>query len=177
MKTHHFLKTVLTLVFASLVLVSPLASAKKSKEPQDKQIRYLFVQSATQGKITAHQKDADKYLVTLTGVSPYVSYFSDRPHRVAGHLKVEKFEKLWKEKGKNSFREDPPNAELVAVHPEDKIFNYTVELIEAKYDQKAGTVTYAVKPIKGSEMSLPNEATLNHVFLFIDDVCLSCWGG
>lgn len=178
MKTSYFLKMVV-IVFASLSLSIPLAYAKTTREAhQGKQIKYLFVQAATSAKIEAHKEHKNQYLLTLIGISPYVSYFSDRPYRTAGHMKVEKFENLWKEKGKDSFQVDPPNAELVAIQlqPEDKVLNYTVELTKPRYDKKAGTVTYIVKPVKGSEMPLPVEATLNHVFLFIDDVCLSCWG-
>ena len=69
-----------------------------SKNPQ-----YLFVLSAKSGTL----KDGK---LTLKDV-PLVIYFSDRPNRIAGHMSVEQFVKMWGE-GKDSFKVDPPNAAL-----------------------------------------------------------------
>ena len=43
-----------------------------------------------------------------------VIYFTDRPDRESGHMGVKKFHSIWN-KGKNSFKSDPPNATLSVV--------------------------------------------------------------
>ncbi|MBK1722985.1 hypothetical protein CKO23_12085 [Thiocystis violacea] len=65
---------------------------------------FLFVQNARE--ITY----ADGTL-TLKGVSPATLMFSDRPERIAGHMKTTRFVPFWAE-GSDSFLKDPPNATL-----------------------------------------------------------------
>jgi len=91
---------IVAIVFMCM-LVGPAWSGNvidDSKKPQ-----FLFVLSAESGTY-----EDDK--LTLKGV-PLVVYFSDRPHRIAGHMTVEKLVKLWS-KGMDSFKADPPNATL-----------------------------------------------------------------
>ena len=40
--------------------------------------------------------------------------FSDRPYRLASVITVSELEKIWAEKGGNSFAKDPPNAVIVS---------------------------------------------------------------
>ena len=56
---------------------------------------YLYVISGTSGSL-----EGDK--LTLNGV-PSVIYFSDRPARIAGHMSLSSFIKMWN-KGSDSFR-------------------------------------------------------------------------
>jgi hypothetical protein len=55
--------------------------------------------------------DSDTDTLTLKGVSPVVTFFSDRPNRIAGHVLLPGFIQLWDE-GSDSFRDDPPNASI-----------------------------------------------------------------
>ena len=49
--------------------------------------------------------------LTLEGVSPVTIMFTDRPERIAGSMRTEKFVPFWST-GKDSFSKDPPNADL-----------------------------------------------------------------
>ena len=50
-------------------------------------------------------------MLTLDGVSSVMTFFSDRPQRIAGNMKTTDFVPFWSE-GKNSFLSDPPNADM-----------------------------------------------------------------
>ena len=56
-------------------------------------------------------KDDAAKTLTLEGVSPVTLFFSDRPERIAGNMTTAKFVPFWSE-GKDSFLQDPPNADL-----------------------------------------------------------------
>jgi hypothetical protein len=71
-----------------------------------------------------NEADAPKFLYTMSAKSgtfengrltlkdvPLVVYFSARPVRISGQLSIQVFEQGWN-KGKDSFRADPPNATL-----------------------------------------------------------------
>ena len=98
---------------------------------------YLFVISGTSGSL-----DGDK--LTLNSV-PNVVYFTDRPHRVAGHLSLEKFVESWN-KGVNSFKADPPNA-VLSIFGENESKNTVVELMNPEV--KAGSISFNVKVLQG----------------------------
>ena len=67
---------------------------------------FLFVQ-------TAHRMsfEAAASRLTLHGVSPVTLFFSDRPDRIAGNMRISAFVPFWST-GSDSFRADPPNADL-----------------------------------------------------------------
>ena len=67
-------------------------------------------------------------------------------------------------------------ATQIGFYSDHKLINFVVELTDPHYDAKSKTLTYIAKPLKGSEIPTINSLTLHHVYLFIDDVCLSCWG-
>lgn len=41
--------------------------------------------------------DQDKRTLTLKGLSPTTTFFSDRPTRIAGHFKTKEFLRLWED--------------------------------------------------------------------------------
>ena len=73
----------------------------------------MFVQSADDLKV-----DAAKSTFRLVKVNQQTMYFSDRPQRIAGHLKMADYLKEWTAKaGKDNFGADPPNATLSVYEP------------------------------------------------------------
>ncbi len=71
----------------------------------------MFVQSAEDLKV-----DPAKNTFRLVKVNQQTLYFSDRPQRIAGHLKMADYLKTWKE-GRDNFGADPPNATLSVYEP------------------------------------------------------------
>jgi hypothetical protein len=83
-------------------------SAIAAEAPQ-----FMFVQSADDLKV-----DAAKSTFRLVKVNQQTLYFSDRPVRLAGHLKMADYLQEWTSKaGKDNFGGDPPNATLSAYEP------------------------------------------------------------
>jgi hypothetical protein len=65
---------------------------------------FLFVLSSEDAQF-------DNDTLTLGNISSHVVYFSDRPHRIAGHMGIDEFIEMWSS-GDDSFKNDPPNAAL-----------------------------------------------------------------
>jgi hypothetical protein len=141
--------------FVEAALVAPAvplvsAVAQTVKEPA-KQADFLFVQTA---KGMTFDKSTNK--LTLEGVSPITIFFTDRPERIAGHMKTAAFVPFWST-GKDSFLSDPPNAD-VSILESDKLRQMVVVLQAPALKDDA--LTYTVKvlqgdaPAKGADVSV-----------------------
>ena len=128
-----------------------LASNGSAETPKADNVDLLFVQSATSGF-------TDGKTLTLNGV-PSTLYFSDRPKRIAGHMKTDSFVAEWA-KGKNSFKSNPPNA-VLSVFSENGVTDTTVELTDPQL--KDNQLSYQLKVLDGK---LPME--FKSASLFID---------
>ena len=85
-----------------------MAATTSSNTPQ-----LMFVQTAEDFKV-----DAAKSTFRLVKVNQQTLYFSDRPVRIAGHLKMSDYLQEWTAKaGKDNFAADPPNATLSVYEP------------------------------------------------------------
>jgi len=99
---------------------------------------FLFVQTSK-----GMHFDKETSTLTLEGVSPVTTFFSDRPQRIAGNMTTAGFVPFWST-GKDSFLSDPPNADvsilegstlhqIIAVLRDpvlqDESLNYTVRLV------------------------------------------------
>jgi len=145
----------IVVIFAvMLTLVSDLVFAENIIDDL-KNPTYLFTLA---GKSGTFEEDT----LTLMGV-PLVVYFTDRPHRISGHISLEKFRWLW-DKGVDNFEEDPPTAQL-SVYSEsgDK---HDVLIISSPR-VKGDTISFNVKELEESE-SIPK--SFGHSTLFIDSL-------
>ena len=88
-------------VLAAALFAFPAAFAEEANEAD-----FLFVQSA---KGMTFDKATNK--LTLEGISPITVMFTDRPERIAGHMRTAAFVPFWST-GKDSFLSDPPNADV-----------------------------------------------------------------
>lgn len=129
----------LTIVFLlctapAILCAAPLYDViNESKAPQ-----FLYVLNAEKG---SYKKDK----LTLKRVTPLVVYFSDRPHRIAGHISLEKFLGTWG-KGPDSFKADPPNATL-SIFDRSGNKNIVLELQNPKLS--GGKLTFDVRLLDG----------------------------
>lgn len=136
---------------------------------------FLFVQTASDAEIKAVSNQTNTYELTLKKISPYVTYFSNRPTRVSGAMSSYKFSQNWQK----AFKNDVPNADLVGVENSfvhRKYLNYSIELSNMQYDAAKQTFHYTVHVLPGNNKSLPTKLKLHNAALFIDGVCLSCIG-
>ncbi|WP_342237892.1 hypothetical protein [Inquilinus sp. OTU3971] len=90
----------------------PLTVAADASADEPKPM-LMFVQIADDLKM-----DATAKTLRLVNVGQQTLYFSDRPVRLAGHLKMADYLDEWTEKaGKDNFGADPPNATLSVYEP------------------------------------------------------------
>ena len=132
---------VLLLVVAALSLAAcATTSATSSDTPP-----LMFVQSAEDLKI-----DAAKNTLRLVKVSQQTLYFSDRPQRLAGHLKMADYLKEWTAAaGKDNFGADPPNAALSVYEPGQP--NNTLVIVKITNPVADGAdLVYTYKILKGT---------------------------
>jgi hypothetical protein len=129
-------------ICAALVCSTAQAASKATQ--------FLFVQSAKSMSFSNN-------VLTLHDVAPLTIFFSDRPKRLAGHMRTSSFLSHWK-KGANSFKKSPPNATLSIFSPGSTVAEVVVELTEPRLDGK--NIAYKTKvlsgklPTKGGESSL-----------------------
>ena len=129
------------------------AATTPSSAPQ-----LMFVQSAEGLKVDTASKT-----FRLVKVNQQTLYFSDRPQRIAGHLKMADYLKEWTAKaGQDNFGEDPPNAVLSVYEPGQP--DNTVVVVEITNPVVDGAdLVYSYKIIDG-KMPAGSGATS----LFID---------
>jgi hypothetical protein len=112
---------------------------------------FLFVQSA---ESMTFDRATNKLM--LEGVSPITVMFTDRPERIASHMRTAKFVPFWSQ-GKDSFLSDPPNAD-VSIIEGDKLKQVIVTLMDPKLE--GDNLSYTVKilegdmPAKGADVSV-----------------------
>ena len=102
-------------IIYTLATVAALAGCANTPTPAanagQSQAQLMFVQSAEDIRV-----DATKSTLRLVKVNPQTVYFSDRPERIAGNIKMADYLKTWKE-GRDNFNADPPNATLSVYEP------------------------------------------------------------
>ena len=143
-------------VFLAAVMLSMAACATcptTSSTASDK-TQLMFVQIAEDLKV-----DHATSTFRLVKVNQQTLYFSDRPERIAGHIRMVDYLKEWtSQAGKDNFKADPPNAVLSAYEqgkPDNtlavvKIMNpvvdgadliYSYKLIEGKMPASGGATS------------------------------------
>ena len=73
---------------------------------EDTDLQLLFVQTAAD-----FRADVEAQTLRLVNVNQQTLYFSDRPNRIAGHVKMDDYLLEWTT-GDDNFGENPPNATL-----------------------------------------------------------------
>jgi hypothetical protein len=87
--------------------------SKTSDAASQSKAQLMFVQSAEDLRV-----DPATETLRLVKVNPQTLYFSDRPVRLAGHIKMADYLTEWTAKaGKDNFSKNPPNATLSVYEP------------------------------------------------------------
>jgi hypothetical protein len=131
-----------------------LLSAATARAEEDRPM-LMFVQLASSTVVD----DAAK-TIRLVNLSPQTLYFSDRPDRIAGHVKLDRYLTDWTAAaGADNFAADPPNAALSVYQPgkDDsavsiiEISNPRVDGADLLYDYK---VIHSDAPVSGGETAI-----------------------
>lgn len=101
------------LAFLFVAVVLSMAAFGKTSTTSSKAPQFMFVQIAEDLKV-----DPAKSTFRLVKVNQQTLYFSDRPKRIAGHLKMPAYLEEWtRAEGPDNFGSDPPNATLSVYEP------------------------------------------------------------
>ena len=157
MKKGFLVTSILMTVWLTQVGFMPTAAQAVENT---KKADLLFVQNAKDVTV-----DGGKLI--LKGIGPTVLFFSDRPERIAGHMTNDRYLKLWREDGKDSFLADPPNA-TVSVFADDTETNLVVTLRNPQFT--GDDLTYDISVIQGK---LPEKGGPCSVFIDIIGMPLS----
>ena len=153
-------------VFVCLFLQGCFAADGMKGALKDENVQLLFVLHAAGGKVEKNQSSSDSAILTLYGTAPSVEYFSDRPNRVAGKVKLAEFFKVWG-KGGDSFMKDHPNADLVIPDSEKSIVQVPVILQKPQLDQKNDLLKFQINALPGGTIETKE---FGETLLFIDDL-------
>lgn len=134
----------LTLLILNIFLASSdLAFGYLPKPSIDEAQNYrlLFIQTAEEIIVKQNPKNPERWMVTLLNVSPDVSYFSEKPKKIAGKITIDNFLEEWKLGPKSN-----PNGSLVTQ------FSYSnlegdgtkklISLSNPRFDNRNRTITY-----------------------------------
>ncbi|MEX0999427.1 MAG: hypothetical protein WD000_05635 [Thermodesulfobacteriota bacterium] len=142
------------LILSMVLVLSAVFVDSSFAEVEEGATSFLFVQSAEGVSF-----DKEKGTMTLKGVAPSMTFFADRPERAAGHVPTSHFVKMWSE-GQDSFKADPPNANLSILGDKEGATNIVVEIMNPQF--KDGNITYDVKVLDGEP---PAEGGLSALFI------------
>ena len=141
-----------TLAIATLLAASQAQSEQTTPVSDETDVSWLYVVNATGGSF-------DGKTITLHDVPPTLM-FSDRPHRIYGHMTLSELLPMVKE-GPDSFVENPPNAVLSTFREGELPTEATVTMFDAGIDGE--NLTFTVNVLDGS---IP--ATFGPASLFVD---------
>jgi uncharacterized protein YjbI with pentapeptide repeats len=152
-------------------------SSDESVEPTDGTIAeapsWLFTVTSTGGRFST---DADgTQTLTLTGIDPGVTAFTDRPDRDAAVVPADRFVQEWP----SLFEDSAPNAMLVEHEPSGESDSFVVTLFDPVLD--GSTLSFTAEIVEGEDHSgqIPGLTATPHreppasfrtVSLFIDSV-------
>lgn len=149
----------IALMLAAAVVAMRLGMLAESKADEPAPM-FMFVQLADDLKT-----DPAASTLRLVNVNQQTVYFSDRPVRLAGHLKMADYLKEWtKAEGADNFKADPPNATLSVYEP-GQVDN-TLAVVELSHPVLDGAdLVYSYKLLDGAMPKSGGAATL-----FIDAI-------
>ena len=128
------------LFVAAVMAVASIGASQAQDQSmaQDDQLAWLFVQ-------TASSMTFDGTTLTMIGLAPATTAFSDRPYRKVVPINHEAFLSFWSD-GSDNFTLDPPNAGFSAL-VDGQLHTAVVELSVPKLD--GDRFSYTVKLLEG----------------------------
>lgn len=146
------MKNLSLLIILSVILSFHTADSFAEEQQHMSGAELMFVQNSKSVSF-------DKGTMTLNDVSPSTTFFSDRPERLAGHIPTTHFLHIWAE-GSDSFKNDPPNANLSILGEKEGVTNIIVEISNPRL--KDNNLTYDIKLLEGE---LPKEGGISSLFI------------
>ena len=155
-KHRNYFRSAFLLAAVMLSMVACATTSTTSSTSSEKPM-LMFVQVSEELKVDPAAKT-----IRLVKVSQQTLYFSDRPVRIAGHIKMADYLEEWTAKaGKDNFGADPPNATLSVYEPGQPDNTLAVvEIMNPKID--GSDLIYSYKLIDGR---LPAAGSATSLFI------------
>ena len=144
------LKKLFALPISLLFILLMTACTQKKEE-------VLHMIQAPSGKVTGDSTTG--YKLTLKEMHDTVIWFTNRPDRKVGYMPIKNFLQTWDE-GKNSFKDDPPNAILIIGNGEPVV----VEMILISWN--SNTAVFELRKLEGQEHKIMDKS--GPVIIYID---------
>jgi hypothetical protein len=174
------MKKILSTLLVGLAMSSTIAFAapastsndtlRTSSTPAKTEIPLSFVQTATEATLSQDPKESNIYVLTLYGVSPYITYVTNRPNRATGLALVNNFMKAWSV-GRYSFKRINPNAVITAAKINKNLNTgnqvYIIQLSHPEYDIRRSKMRYYVRNL-GPRKFILKELKMQGVTLVIN---------
>jgi hypothetical protein len=170
------------MLFSLLILAafnfSFAATTKLPGQSESGNIAYLFIETADGGNLKKNPNN-ETYTLTLTGTDPYVTYFSNVPHRITGFTSVKEFSDLMNKEVTKQYPKGLNSGLVTIDHQNKQTLRYMLSLSNPNYDVKNKTVTFTAYAIPGKHTHpIPDKKEFAYAILFIDNlnICISCSG-
>lgn len=154
------------------------ATTQLPDQAQAGTIAYLFIETADGGSLKKNADD-ESYTLTLKGIDPYVTYFSNVPHRITGFTSIKDFSDLMNTKIAKQYPKGLNSGLVTVDHKNKQTLRYMLSLASPKYDIKNDLVTFTAYAIPGQHRHpIPDEKEFAYAIVFIDNlnICVSCIG-
>ncbi len=117
-----------------------------------KKIPYLYVQQAQSGTFAEVTGEKDRYVLSLTGISPRTLFVTNKPRQVVGTVSSERFLLgTWNTSTKGEYESNPPNAALTVYGQNGAQSTMAIEIMNPSYSFATGTLSYTVKQLSGRD--------------------------
>ena len=151
--------------------VSQKTTVQKEEKEAELDVNLMFVQTA-KAAILKKLGSRGYYTLTLYGVNPYSTFYSERPKRISGITAIGDFVKAWNV-GENNFHMNNPNALLTSalidgVANKSSTF-YLIKCSTPKYSVQKSILSYVVKPLPKHELMFEH-IKLDYVTLMLDSL-------
>lgn len=161
----HFFVGIIFLVGIGSLNAQPIALQNYMKKHHDKNIGLLFMHQAKQAQIRPLQEHAC-YQLTLMHIKPNLLYFSDRPQRFAGYMRIPAFIKFW---SRNKLSHNAVLHGERRYNQPDSSFSRVVTITEPRYNPIRHSLSYkACLTDRHSEPRIKIRH-LSNVTLFVDE--------
>lgn len=129
----------------------------------------LFVMTAPSAQLKPIANTRHQYELTLKGMQPQVTYFTDKPERKTGKTTMAEFLNIWQANALNN-RNNQPNVSLVTYARLNQApLVYVFEIHNPHYDVHTGNMQFTALAIGDHKPTIQNHQ-LNQASLFIDDI-------
>lgn len=160
-------------LFAAITPVAaraPATNTVNTSAPTAPPVRVSFIQTATHATLETIPGQPNAYTLTLENISPYITYYLNRPNRATGLATVKNFIAAWST-GPDNMAQDNPNAVIYAGQingqPNQALSSYVVQISNPNFTPAANQITYVVSAL-GKQGFILDKIDLDYVVLLIN---------